>query len=148
MQTSNVNKICNIRVKSRNFGFIQTWQARNYVGGEEASPTLFWKTKKCPIFEKKRSDCVHLWVEFFIRNVVLIVRFWRNVYRSALVPWNLPCLEKLLALRLLGEKILKSMSQTKEKCNSHVLSRSYPWMEWRCHCIRAFIVIIFVQSQL
>ena len=51
MQTSNVNKICTARVKSRNFGFIQTWLARNYLGGEEASSALFWK---CPIFFLKK----------------------------------------------------------------------------------------------
>ena len=33
-------------------------------GGGEASPALFWNSKKCP-------DCVHLWVKFSIQNVVL-----------------------------------------------------------------------------
>ena len=63
------------------------------------------------------------------------VCFWRNVYRSALVPRNLLCLEKFLVARLHEEITLKSMSQTKEKCDSLVLSRSYLWMVWRCHGI-------------
>ena len=48
---------------------------------------------------------------------------------ASLVPQNLPC---LLVARLHEEIILKSMSQTKEKCDSHNLSRSYLW---RCHGI-------------
>ena len=61
--------------------------------------------------------------------------FWRNVYRSALVPQNLPCLEKFLVAHLHEEITLKSISQAKEKCNSLVLSRSYCWVIWRCHGI-------------
>ena len=61
--------------------------------------------------------------------------FWRNVYRSALIPQNLPCLEKFLVAHLHEEITLKSISQVKEKCNSFVLSRSYCWMIWRCHGI-------------
>ena len=48
---------------------------------------------------------------------------------ASLVPQNLPC---LLVARLHEEIILKSMSQTKEKCDSHNLSRSYLW---RCRGI-------------
>ena len=113
-------------------------------------PLPFLKNrKKCPW--KKSPDCVHLWVKFCIRNVVLTVSwrknskiflsrvflscFWRNVCRSVLVPWNLLCLEKFLVARLHEEIILKSMSQTKKKCDSLVLSRSYLWMVWRCHGI-------------
>ena len=38
--------------------------------GEKASPAPFWNRKKCPNFGKKGPDCVHLWVNFLIRNVV------------------------------------------------------------------------------
>ena len=34
-----------------------------------------------------------------------------------------------------GKVILKPMFQTKEKCDSLVLSRSYLWMVWKCHGI-------------
>ena len=82
---------------------------------------------------------MYLWVKFFIRNFsqqgLSFVYFWRNVYRSALIPRNLPCLEKFLVARLLEEITLKSIPQTKEKCDSLVLSRSYLWMVWRCHGI-------------
>ena len=63
------------------------------------------------------------------------VCFWRNVYRSALVPRTLPCLEKFLVARLYEEITLKPMSQIKEKCDSLVLSRFCLWMVWRCHGI-------------
>ena len=39
----------------------------------EASPFLFENRKKCPNFLKKGPDCVHLWVKFYIQNVVLKV---------------------------------------------------------------------------
>ena len=71
----------------------------------------------------------------FSQQGLSFVCFWRNVYRSALVPRNLLCLEKFLVARLHEEITLKSMSQTKEKCDSLVLSRSYLWMVWRCHGI-------------
>ena len=79
----------------------------------EAFPAHFWKSKKVPWFWKTidpNSD--HLWVKFIIQNVVLIVYkrkiskmsfflcFWRNVYRSALVPRNLSYPEKFLVMRL------------------------------------------------
>ena len=51
------------------------------LGGrrEEASPALYWKSKKkCPNFGKKRPDCVHLWVKFSIQNVVLRVPRRKN----------------------------------------------------------------------
>ena len=92
--------------------------------------------KKCPW--KKSPDCIHLWVNFFIRNVVLTVS-WRktrrNVYWSALVSRNLLCLEKFVVALLHEEITLKFMSQTKENCDSLVLSRSYLRMVWRCHGI-------------
>ena len=69
----------------------------------EASPALFENQKYCSDFEKKGHDCVHQLIKFSIQNVVLKVHrrkklenvileglfflcFWRNVYRSALVP--------------------------------------------------------------
>ena len=91
-------------------------------------------------------------VKFIVRSVVLIISsianskifpceafflcFWRNVYWSVLFPQNLPCLGKFLVGHLHREITLKSMSQTKEKYNSLVLSRSYSWMVWRCHGIQ------------
>ena len=66
----------------------------------------FLKTEKMLWSWKKDPDFVHLWVKFFIQNAVLRVsrrknsemfpcctfslRFWQNIYRSALVPRNLP----------------------------------------------------------
>ena len=62
--------------------------------------------------------------------------FWRNDYRSVLILQNLPCLEKFLVARLHWEITLKKfVSQTKGKCDSLVLSRSYLSMEWRFHVI-------------
>ena len=66
------------------------------------------------------------------------VCFWRNAYRSALLLRNLLCLEKFLVVRLHEEITLKSMSHTKEKCDSLVLSRFYLWMVWRYHRILRF----------
>ena len=61
-------------------------------------PCPFLKIDKCLDFGEKGSDCVHIWVKFFIQNVVLIVSrrkklqnvslrglclflcFWRNVW--------------------------------------------------------------------
>ena len=63
------------------------------------------------------------------------VCFWLNVYPSALVPRNLPCLEKSLVECLHEEITLEPMSQTNEKCDSLILSRSYLWMVWICHGI-------------
>ena len=77
----------------------------------------------------------------FSQQGLSFVCFWRNVFRSAPVPRNLLCLEKFLVARLHEEITLKSMSQTKEKCDSLVLSRSYLWMVWRCHgilCIHSY----------
>ena len=58
--------------------------------------------KRYPDFGKKGLDCVHLWVKFFIQNVVFSVSrrkntkmfpcgvpfscAWRSVYRNPLVP--------------------------------------------------------------
>ena len=57
------------------------------------------------------------------------------LYRSSLVSRNLLYPEKFLAAPLHEEITLKSMSQTKKKCDFFVLSRSYLWMIWRCHGI-------------
>ena len=47
-------------------------------GGGEASPALFWKSKKYPDFGKKGPDCVHPWGKFTIQNVVLRVSRRKN----------------------------------------------------------------------
>ena len=60
--------------------------------------------KKSPNFRKKGTDCVHHYVKFFIRNLVL------NVYQNALVPRILPWLEKFLVVRLHVEIVIKAMS--------------------------------------
>ena len=39
--------------------------------------------------------------------------------------------------------ILKSLFQTKEKCDSLVLSRSGFWIVWRCHGIRRVFIFLF-----
>ena len=71
----------------------------------------------------------------FSQQSLSFVCFWWNLYRSALVPRNLPCLEKFLVARLHEEITLKYMFQTKQKCDSLVLNRSYLWMVWRYHRI-------------
>ena len=40
-------------------------------GKRGASPANFQNHKKSPDFGKKDPDCVHLWLEFFIQNVLL-----------------------------------------------------------------------------
>ena len=106
---------------------------------------FFLKTEKgVLILEKKAHD----FSRNFIRNVVLTVSrrknskiipclffcmFLTKCLLNCLVPWNLPSFEKFLIARLHGDITLKSMSQTKEKWDSLVLSRSYLWMVWRCH---------------
>ena len=72
-------------------------------------------------------------LQHFSQQGLSFVCSWRSFYRSALVPRNLPYLEKFLVAYLHEEIPLKSMSQTKENCDSLVLSRSYLWMVWRCH---------------
>ena len=43
-----------------------------YLGeGEEASTALFKNRKTCPDFWNEGHDCSHIWVKFFIQNVVL-----------------------------------------------------------------------------
>ena len=44
-------------------------------------PCPFKKSKNVPYFWKKCPDCVHLWVEFFIGNVVLTVCRRKNPKR-------------------------------------------------------------------
>ena len=88
-------------------------QATNKRGG--GHPCTFLKIKKSTDFGKKGPDCVHLWVKFYIQNVVLRVSkkrnskkfpcgtffscvfFLQNVYESALVPQNLPYPENYLS---------------------------------------------------
>ena len=85
-------------------------------GGRPAL-TLFWKSKKVSWFWKKDPNCVHLWAEFSIQNVVLrssrrksskmfpcsalfTCVFWQKVYRSTLIPQNFPNPEKFLVVLL------------------------------------------------
>ena len=51
----------------------------------KAYPSLFWKSKKGPWFLKKGPDCVHLWVNFSIQDVVLRVSRRKN--SSHLAKW-------------------------------------------------------------
>ena len=78
---------------------------------------FFENWQKVPWFCKKCPDSVLPSVKFSIQNVVLRVSmkrnskifpcgaffffcFWRNFYRGALIPWNLPCPEKIPVARL------------------------------------------------
>ena len=40
-------------------------------GERDASPTIFWKSKRCPSFGKKYPDFVHPAIKFTIQNIVL-----------------------------------------------------------------------------
>ena len=89
----------------------------SFIRGEwKFFPALFFKLEKIsPDFGRKCLDCVYLWVESFIQNVVLKVS-WRkiskffpvrafflvlyNVYYGIIIPRNLPCPEKFLATAL------------------------------------------------
>ena len=42
-------------------------------GREEVSPGVFENQKKCSDFGKKDPNCFHLWIKFFIQNIVLKV---------------------------------------------------------------------------
>ena len=91
--------------------------------------------KKCPNFGKEAL----IVTIFFIPNVVLTISGRKNpkiiprwalcfdeiVYRSVLAPRNPPCIGKLLVARLHGQITLKPKSQTKEKCDTPGLNRSY-----------------------
>ena len=59
---------------------------------EEASSTLFENGKKCPDFGKKGLDCVHLWVEFSIQNVVL--RLSKGKFSRKFLLFLMKCLLK------------------------------------------------------
>ena len=52
-------------------GYSATLTGAQLGGRGEASYALFKNRKKCPDFGKKGPDCVHLWVKFSIKNVVL-----------------------------------------------------------------------------
>ena len=117
------------RIKKNNLQFgkymvtILVLQARNWarVGGRGRSPLPFLKNrKKCPYFGKNGPNCVHPCVKSSIQNVVLRVsrrksseifpcgaffflRFWRKVYRSALIPslhWQISGCASLLLIIL------------------------------------------------
>ena len=90
-------------------------------GGGRSPLPFFENLKKCPDFGKKGPNCVHPWVESSIQNVILRVSrrkssktflcgaiflcFWRKVYRSVLIPQNLPCPEKFLVARLVKHQV-------------------------------------------
>ena len=47
---------------------------RTKLSGGEASPALFWKSKKVPwLSEKMPWLCIHLWIKFTIQNAALRV---------------------------------------------------------------------------
>ena len=51
--------------------FVDEYSRATIRGGEEAYPTLFWKSRKgILILEKKGPDCTDLWDKFYIQNVV------------------------------------------------------------------------------
>ena len=52
---------------------VETLTSSKHGGGGRPPLPFFENQRKCPNFEKKGPDCVHLWVKFFIRNVVLTV---------------------------------------------------------------------------
>ena len=101
-------------------------------GGGRSPLPFFENLKKCPDFGKKGPNCVHPWVESSIQNVILRVSrrkssktfpcgaiflcFWRKVYRSVLIPQNLPCPEKFLVARLhLNGLVLVDLSKNSVK---------------------------------
>ena len=64
----------------------------------EVSPALLWKSKKIPWFWKKAllvfwRVCKKKTTKCFPMGPFFL-RFWRNIYRSALVPRNPSCPEK------------------------------------------------------
>ena len=52
------------------------WREPSIGGG--LLPCPFWKSKKCPDFEKKDPDCVHLWVKLSIQNLDVRVSRRKN----------------------------------------------------------------------
>ena len=79
------------------------------VAIKETGQTFFENRKTCPNFGKKAPDRVCHYVKFFIRNVVLTVssRKSSKIYRSVLVPQNLPCLETFLVARQRSQQFPK-----------------------------------------
>ena len=78
-------------------------------------PGSFWNQKKYPDFEKKGPACVHLWVKFFIQNIVLRVSRRTN---SKMFPcWP-------LFLVFLTERLSKCPSSTTPRptCPEKLLS--------------------------
>ena len=80
---------------------LQSYKSSLQLGeGEvgEASPTLFWKSKKVPWFWKKGPNCVHPWVESFIQNVVLGVSRRKNSKFSPAGSFFLAFLTKFIEM--------------------------------------------------
>ena len=77
------------------YSCIFIYTSKRATRGRGGRPPLpyFKNQKKCSDFGRKGPDCVYL---CFIQNVVVKLStflFCRNVFRSALVPRNLPCPE-------------------------------------------------------
>ena len=93
-------------------------------GGGRSLQCPFLKIEKSALILEKGSNCLHSWVESSIQNVVSRVSrrkklqnvfrmFLTKVYRSALIPQNLPCSEKFLVACL----ILPIVMLVMEPCN-------------------------------
>ena len=76
----NVDKVCQVRVKNRNFGFHPNMTGAQLGGGGKQQPRLPFleNRKRCTNFGKQGPDCVHHWVKCFIQNVVLTVSRIKN----------------------------------------------------------------------
>ena len=69
---------------------------RGSRGVREASHAPFLKIEISSDYGKKGLNCVHLYVKFFIQNVVLMVSRRKN----SKTPQNFPCPEKYLVMCL------------------------------------------------
>ena len=104
-----------------NFNYSSSKQEHSQRSGRwEVFPALFLILKEIAlILRRKFSDFLHLWVKISFKmlflgmsrrknpNIFLMGDFSficcrRNVYRSVLIPKNLPCPEKFLAASLIN----------------------------------------------
>ena len=63
----------------------------------EASPALFWKMRKVPWFWEKCPDSSHLWIKYFIQNLILKVSRREKSKISPAGPFFLVRLTKFLS---------------------------------------------------
>ena len=78
---------------------------------------VFWKLKKsAPTFKKNALILSRLFTCLFI------LCFWRNVYRSTLIPWNSPCPEKCLVARL---NLINSLLNMDRNMNIGIIINSW-----------------------